>query len=120
MNPVESDTVVKTETREFSNSQADNLVTSEQFEQIDNADTAPKNITLTRMGDFYEAFGDEALELADKLNLTPTYKTVNGVKTAMVGFPTHTLEKLVLQKRTRKPKPKRCLKRWKMICPNFR
>lgn len=52
----------------------------------------PKNITLSRLGDFYEAFGDEALEIAEKLNLTPTYKTVDGVKTAMVGFPVHVLE----------------------------
>ena len=90
---VEIDTGVKTETREFSNSQADNLVTSEQFEQINNVDTAPKNITLTRMGDFYEAFGDEAVELANKLNLTPATKTINGVKVQRVSFPVHALEK---------------------------
>ena len=52
---------------------------------------APKNISLTRIGDFYEAYGDEALLLADKLGLTPTTKTINGEKVQMVGFPASAL-----------------------------
>ena len=84
---IEIDTGAKTETRAFSNNRADSLVTSEQFEQVGRENTAPKNITLTRIGDFYEAFGDEAVEIADKLNLTVTPKTINGKRVQMVGFP---------------------------------
>ena len=56
-------------------------------------ENTPKNITLTRMGDFYEAYGDEAVELANKLNLTLTPKTINGEKVQMVGFPVSSLDK---------------------------
>lgn len=59
-------------------------------EEIKNS--APKNIALTRVGDFYEAYGDEAVELASKLNLIVTPKTINGEKVQMVGFPAHALE----------------------------
>lgn len=147
---VEIDTGAKTETREFTNSQADSLATNEQFEQMEgsesaetaigadtvekiiagmtaeekerhigwielklsngetNIDTeelavykaliaerknAPKNITLTRKGDFYEAYGDEAVELANKLNLALTPKTINGEKVQMVGFPVSSFDR---------------------------
>lgn len=58
----------------------------------DTVPTEPKNISLTRVGDFYEAYGDEAVELANKLNLSLTPKTINGEKVQMVGFPVHALE----------------------------
>lgn len=64
--------------------------------EIMSADTVsakPKNISLTRVGDFYEAYGDEAVELANKLNLTLTPKTINGVKVQMVGFPVSSLDR---------------------------
>ncbi|MBP3360307.1 MAG: strawberry notch family protein [Clostridia bacterium] len=50
-----------------------------------------KSITLKKVGDFYEAYGDEALLLAEKLGLTPTTKTINGEKVQMVGFPASAL-----------------------------
>ena len=90
---VEIDTGTKIETRKISNNQADSLVTSEQFEQIENTETTPQNITLTKMGDFYEAYGNEAVELANKLNLNLTTKTVNGKRVQMVGFPVSSLER---------------------------
>lgn len=86
---VEINTGEKTEKREFSNNQAENLVTSEQFEKMG---ATPKNITLTGMGDFYEAYGDEAVELANKLNLTLTSKAINGERVQMVGFPVSSLD----------------------------
>ena len=86
---VEINTGEKTETREFSNNQAENLVTSEQFEKMG---ATPKNITLIRMGDFYEAYGDEAAELANKLNLALASKTINGERVQMVGFPVSSLD----------------------------
>ena len=52
----------------------------------------PKNITLTRIGDFYEIYGNEAVDVANRLNLTLTPKTVDGKKTQMVGFPVSSLE----------------------------
>lgn len=86
---VEINTGEKTETREFSNNQAENLVTSEQFEKMG---ATPKNITLIRMGDFYEAYGDEAAEIANKLNLALASKTINGERVQMVGFPVSSLD----------------------------
>jgi hypothetical protein len=58
----------------------------------DTQTTTPKNITLTKVGDFYEAYGNEAVELAKRLNLKLTSKTINGEKVQMVGFPVHGLE----------------------------
>lgn len=51
-----------------------------------------RNISLSRVGDFYEAYGDEAVELANELNLTLTSKTINGEKVQMVGFPVRYLD----------------------------
>lgn len=55
--------------------------------------TASKNVRITQVGDFYEAYGNDAVELARKLNLTPTTKTINGVKMQMVGFPVSSLDR---------------------------
>lgn len=86
-------TGTKTETRVAKNSTADAFISSGQLEKIEN-NTVPDvtDITLTQIGDFYEAYGDEAVELSNKLNLTPTTKTVNGEKVQMVGFPVSSLE----------------------------
>ncbi len=54
--------------------------------------TANRTISLTKVGDFYEAYGNDAAELAGKLNLSPTTKTINGEKVQMVGFPTTALD----------------------------
>lgn len=54
--------------------------------------TANRTISLTKVGDFYEAYGDDAAELAGKLNLSPTTKNINGEKVQMVGFPTTALD----------------------------
>ncbi len=55
--------------------------------------TPSKNVRITQVGDFYEAYGNDAVELARKLNLTPTTKTINGVKMQMVGFPVSSLDR---------------------------
>ena len=49
--------------------------------------TGPKTINLTQVGQFYEAYGDDAVELADKLELTLTTKTIDGETVPMAGFP---------------------------------
>ena len=84
----------------------DEVFTSNQAVGNDNAEdtattgntTIPENMPeqkslhLTQVGDFYEAYGDEALEIADKLNLTPTTKVVDGKSVQMVGFPKQALK----------------------------
>ncbi len=59
---------------------------------VDVMTSEPKAISLTRVGDFYEAYGDEAVELANKLNLALTSKTINGERVQMVGFPVSSLD----------------------------
>ena len=92
-------------TKTYLNEAADLITINNNYEQIarGNVETeqpgqavtefnAPKSITLTKVGDFYEAYGDEAIELADKLKLTPTTKMVNGASVQMVGFPAYALD----------------------------
>lgn len=50
------------------------------------------NISLTKVGDFYEAYGDDAVELANKLDLIITPRIINGERVDMVGFPASVLE----------------------------
>ncbi len=54
--------------------------------------SAPKDIALTQVGDFYEVYGDDAIILAKKLNLVPTTKVINGTSVQVVGFPVSSLE----------------------------
>lgn len=114
---VEINTGTKSETRTYTNKQADRLAVSDQYTPIEKNDTpetvdvpervevsesaggstetstpAISDITLTKVGDFYEAYGDEAIELAIKLGLTLATKNVNGTSVQMVGFPVSSLE----------------------------
>jgi len=47
-------------------------------------------ILLFRCGDFYEAYGEDALGVASELNLTPT--NVDGTPMKMAAFPLHALD----------------------------
>lgn len=59
-------------------------------------DEYPDAIVLTRLGDFYEIFGDKAKEAADKLNLTLTGRDCGlGDRVPMCGFPYHVTEMYV-------------------------
>lgn len=54
---------------------------------------APDAIVLIRMGDFYEAFGDDARTLARTLGLAVTTRDKHSADALpMVGFPYHQLE----------------------------
>ena len=64
----------------------------ERTENTENIAEKPKSISLKRVGDFYEAYGDDALEIADKLNLNLTQKNINGEKVQMTGFPVNILD----------------------------
>ena len=52
-----------------------------------------RKIDLHRLGDFYEAYGEDAKLVAEVLELTMTSRTIDGERVDMVGFPQHTLEK---------------------------
>lgn len=89
---VQEESVTKEENALAGENKPNNTNGNTETEEVQAA-KKPKNISLTRMGDFYEVFGDEALEVAEKLSLKPTHKNINGVKTAIVGFPVNVLEK---------------------------
>ena len=64
----------------------------------------PDAILLSRVGDFYEAYGEDAETIARALQITLTAKDAGGgKKVAMAGVPHHALDgylaKLVLQRR---------------------
>jgi DNA mismatch repair protein MutS len=64
----------------------------EQYERVKAA--YPGHLVLFRVGDFFEAFGEEAGRLARELDLTLTARSADaqGVRTPMAGVPQHALE----------------------------
>lgn len=57
---------------------------------LDTQKKYPEDIVLTKLGDFYEAFGDDAITLSNELNLTLTARDVGlEERLPMVGFPYH-------------------------------
>ncbi len=52
-----------------------------------------KTITLNRVGDFYEIYGDEAKTAANLLDLSLTSKPIDGESIPLVGLPSHAIEK---------------------------
>ena len=91
---VHIDTGSKIEQRVFPNSQADTLATNEQYEHIEApaTTTEKRNISLTKIGDFYSAFNEDAVELADKLGLKVVETTRHGEPVKLVGFPVRYLD----------------------------
>lgn len=57
-----------------------------KYQQVQ--DKYPSSIILMRIGDFYEAMGDNAEYVADLLDITLTGRLVgNGIRVSMCGFP---------------------------------
>lgn len=56
---------------------------------------ALKVINLHRVGDFYEMFGDEAVEAAKTLDIALTAREINGERTQMCGVPVFSAERYV-------------------------
>ena len=54
-----------------------------------------KVINLHRVGDFYEMFGDEAVEAAKVLDIALTTREINGERTQMCGVPVFSAERYV-------------------------
>ena len=53
----------------------------------------PDGILFFRLGDFYEAFNDDAETIADELDLTLTSRpSANGQRVPMAGFPAYVAE----------------------------
>lgn len=84
----------RTVTKTMSNAQADTIFTGKNYTQDDfrvtntgGAPTEPTRIVLTQFGKNLEAYGDEALLLAQKLNLKPTARFINGINTPVVSIP---------------------------------
>ena len=58
----------------------------------------PENILALRVGDFYEVFGDNAVKLANELDLTLTSREVGlPERVPMIGFPYHAAKKYFSQ-----------------------
>lgn len=60
---------------------------------LDNEKEYPDKIVVMRVGDFYEVFGDNAVKLANELDLTLTGRDCGLTeRVPMIGFPYHTME----------------------------
>ena len=82
-NPVLSTQVLAIENGDFS------VLLSENNSQ---PDLSEQPLQLTKVGDFYQAYGDTAQVFVDEFGLIPSYSTVNGERTIMVGFPDFALD----------------------------
>lgn len=51
----------------------------------------PDALLLFRVGDFYESFGEDAIKVANILNIILTNRNNGGEKTELAGFPHHSL-----------------------------
>src|SRR5699024_4984379 len=51
----------------------------------------PDAVLLFRIGDFYEAFGEDAIKVAEVLNIVLTNRNNGSQKVEMAGFPHHAL-----------------------------
>lgn len=91
---IEINTGKGTEQRVLKNEQADTLISRGQYEHIEApaATTEKRNISLTKIGDFYSAFNEDAVELADKLGLKVVETTRHGEPVKLVGFPVRYLD----------------------------
>jgi DNA mismatch repair protein MutS len=58
-------------------------------------DEHPGIILLMRVGDFYEAYGDDAESIARDLHITLTGREDGGVRIPMAGVPHHAMERYV-------------------------
>ncbi len=56
-------------------------------------DEHPGVLLLMRVGDFYEAYGDDAVAVAELLNITLTGRDDSGQRVAMAGVPHHAVER---------------------------
>ncbi|MEM7655889.1 MAG: DNA mismatch repair protein MutS, partial [Bacteroidota bacterium] len=52
----------------------------------------PGAVLLFRVGDFYETFGEDAVEVAGVLGIVLTYRNNGGSNVELAGFPHHSLD----------------------------
>lgn len=90
MNDIQHQTNNELKSQETDNTSLNNNLSEDAFNlnETNNAELPPhKGIAMTKVGDFYEAYGENAEWLAEKLDLHLTQKTINGKQISMVGFP---------------------------------
>src|SRR5947199_751433 len=58
-------------------------------------DEHPGVVLLMRVGDFYEAYGEDAVTIAGALNITLTGREDGGQRIEMAGVPHHATERYV-------------------------
>lgn len=76
------------------------IVNTEDFEETElerkfadaHSDDAGKSVALFPVGDFYEAYKEDAVHIAQELDLHITPKIIDGKQYDMCGFPKHILE----------------------------
>ena len=90
--PVEHEEISEQEERA-----EENIAVSPIYRQyLDAQKINPQAIVLMRVGDFYEVMGENAITIADELDLTLTVRNVGlPERVAMCGFPYYTSEKYI-------------------------
>ncbi len=90
--PVEQEEIAQQEERA-----EENITVSPIYRQyLDAQKINPQAIVIMRVGDFYEVMGENAIIVADELNITLTGRNVGlPERVPMCGFPYHTAEKYI-------------------------
>ena len=90
--PVEQEEIAEQEER----AEGNNAVSPLYRQYLDAQKINPQAIVVMRVGDFYEVMGENAIKVADELDLTLTGRNVGlPERVPMCGFPYHVAEKYI-------------------------
>ena len=94
---IDSTPVVQEEIAEQEKRAEENIAVSPLYKQyLDAQKINPQAIVVMRLGDFYEVMGENAIKVADELDLTLTGRNVGlPERVPMCGFPYHVAEKYI-------------------------
>lgn len=67
----------------------------EYFAELHKDDNGSKTVALLPLGDFYEAYNEDAENIARELDIASAPKIIDGKRYIISGFPKHALEKYV-------------------------
>ena len=67
----------------------------EYFAELHKDDNGSKTVALLPLGDFYEAYNEDAENIARELDIASAPKIIDGKRYIIYGFPKHALEKYV-------------------------
>ncbi|HCB95960.1 MAG TPA: hypothetical protein DEP65_10395, partial [Ruminococcus sp.] len=68
---------------------------SEYLSELHKDDNGSKTVALLPLGDFYEAYNEDAENIARELDIASAPKIIDGKRYIISGFPKHALEKYV-------------------------